>query len=154
VNTADEQLGDLQRTVHLTRDLDTPPYRVYRAFAAPEALSEWFPDSVEGSLATGTRSTLVFPARRVWWEVLEAEPPSIFRFRWPWTDDEWWITTASVSIAPRGSGSRVTVEDGPFDLRHPRLLDSFAECNWGWGEALANLRAVVDFSVDLRRLRR
>jgi len=154
MNAADDQAGELQRTVRLTRDLDTPPYRVYRAFAAPEALSEWFPDSVEGSLAPGTRSTLVFPSRRVWWDVLEAEPPGTFRFRWPWTGDESWITTVNVAIQPRGSGSRVTLDDGPFDLADPNLVDAFAECNWGWGEALANLRAVVDFSVDLRRLRR
>ena len=43
--------------------------------------------------------------------------------------------------------------DGPFDLSRPELVAPFADCNWGWGEALANLRAVVDYSVDLRRYR-
>jgi hypothetical protein len=31
------------------------------------------------------------------------------------------------------------------------VLDAYGECLEGWGEALANMRAVVDFSVDLRR---
>lgn len=141
------------RTVQVTRDLDTPPYRVYRAWSAPESLAQWFPDSVEGSLATDARSTLVFPASRVWWDVVEAQPPSRFVFRWPWLPDDAWITTATVSITPRGTGSHVAIDDGPFDLSRPELVGPFADCNWGWGEALANLRAVLDYSVDLRRNR-
>ena len=47
----------------------------------------------------------------------------------------------------------MTLEDGPFDLTQPGVLDAYAECLSGWGERLANLRAVVDFSIDLRRYR-
>ena len=141
------------RTVHLERRVDAPPYRVYRAWSSPDALAEWFPDSVEGSLAPGARSTLVFPDQRVWWEVLEAEPSSRFRFRWPWLPNDEWLTEVTVSIAPRGYGSLVTLDDGPFDLTVPGVLEAYAECLEGWGEALAQLRAVVDFSVDLRRFR-
>ncbi len=67
-------LSDPVRTVRTQRRLDAEPYRVYRAWSAPEALSEWFPDRVEGSLTPGTRSTLVFPDQRVWWDVIEADP--------------------------------------------------------------------------------
>jgi len=141
------------RTVHLERRVDAPPYRVYRAWSSPEALAEWFPDSVEGSLTPGTRSTLVFPDQRVWWEVLEAEPTSRFRFRWPWLADDAWVSEVSVTIAARGYGSLVTLEDGPFDLAVAGVIDAYAESLEGWGAALAQLRAVVDFSVDLRRFR-
>ena len=141
------------RTVRLKRRLDAPPYRVHRAWSAPEALSEWFPDHVDGSLAPGTRSTLVFPDQRVWWEVLEAEPDGRFQFRGPWLATDAWVTVVTVTITPRGYGSLVTLEDGPFDLTRPGVLDAYAECLAGWGEALANLRAVVDYSVDLRRYR-
>lgn len=147
------ELADPVRTVRVQRRLDAPPYRVYRAWSAPEALSEWFPDSVEGSLAPGTRSTLVFPDQRVWWEVLDAEPDARFQFRWPWLADDAWITTCTVTITPRGYGSLVTLEDGPFDLTRPDVLNAYAECLEGWAEALANLRSVVDFSNDLRRYR-
>jgi uncharacterized protein YndB with AHSA1/START domain len=147
------EIVDPIRTVHLERHVDAPPYRVYRAWSSPEALSEWFPDAVEGSLAPGARSTLVFPDQRVWWDVLEAEPYSRFRFRWPWLADDAWTSEVTVAIAPRGYGSTVTLEDGPFDLTVPGVLDAYAECLEGWGEALAQLRAVVDFSVDLRRFR-
>ena len=147
------EIADPVRTVRLQRRLDAPPYRVYRAWSAPEAIAEWFPDAVEGSLNPGARSTLVFPDQRVWWEVLEAEPNTRFRFRWPWLADDEWVTVCTVTITPRGYGSLVTLEDGPFDLTMPRVLDAYAECQQGWGEALAHLRAVVDFSVDLRRYR-
>jgi uncharacterized protein YndB with AHSA1/START domain len=141
------ELADPIRTVRL----DAPPYRVYRAWSAPEALSEWFPESVEGSLAEDTRSTLVFKDRRVWWDVISAEPNARFQFRWPWLSDDSYLTTVTITITPRGYGSLVTLEDGPFDLTRPRVLDAYGQCLEGWGEALANMRAVVDFSVDLRR---
>jgi uncharacterized protein YndB with AHSA1/START domain len=141
------------RTVLIRKRVDAPPYRVYRAWTSPEVLSEWFPESVEGSLTPGTRSTLVFPDQRVWWEMLEAEPYSRVRFRWPWLPGDEWVTEVTVTIEPRGYGSLVTLEDGPFDLSVPGVLEAYAECLEGWGEALAQMRAVVDYSVDLRRYR-
>lgn len=147
------EIADPVRTVRVQRRLDAEPYRVHRAWSAPEALSEWFPDHVEGSLTPGARSTLVFPDQRVWWDVIEAEPNSRFQFRWPWSRADSWVTLVTVTITPRGMGSLVTLEDGPFDLTRPRVLDAYAECLAGWGEALSNLRAVVDYSVDLRRFR-
>ncbi len=146
-------MPDPVRTVRVQRRLDAEPYRVYRAWSAPEALSEWFPDRVEGSLAPGMRSTLVFPDQRVWWDVLEAQPDTRFQFRWPWLDDQSLVTVATVTLAPRGYGTLLTLEDGPFDLSKPGVLDAYGECLEGWGEALSQLRAVVDFSVDLRRNR-
>jgi len=147
------EIADPVRTVRLQRRVDAPPYRVYRAWSAPEALSEWFADAVEGSLTPGTRSTLVFPDQRVWWDVLEAEPNQRFQFRWPWLENDAWVTVCTVTVTARGYGSLVTLEDGPFDLTRPGVLDAYAECLEGWGEALAHLRAVIDFSVDLRRYR-
>ncbi len=147
------EIHDPVRTVRVQRRVDGEPYRVYRAWASPDALSEWYPDRVEGSLTPGTRSTLVFRDHRVWWEVLEAEPNRRFQFRWPWLANDAWITVVSVTISPRGYGSLITVEDGPFDLTQPGVLEAYASSLAGWGEWLANLRAVVDYSVDLRRNR-
>jgi hypothetical protein len=85
--------------------------------------------------------------------MLEAEPYSRVRFRWPWLPGDEWVTEVRVSIEARGYGSLVTLEDGPFDLSVPGVLEAYAECLEGWGEALAQMRAVVDYSVDLRRYR-
>jgi uncharacterized protein YndB with AHSA1/START domain len=146
-------ISDPVRTVRVQRRLDGEPYRVYRAWASPDALAEWYPDRVEGALAPGTQSTLVFRDHRVTWDVIESEPDTRFQFRWPWLPNDEWTTVVTVTITPRGYGSIVTVEDGPFDLTHPGVLDAYSRCLSGWGEWLANLRAVVDYSVDLRRNR-
>ena len=74
VAEAQIEIHDPVRTVRLQRRLDAEPYRVYRAWSAPEALAEWYPDKVEGSLTPGTRSTLAFRDHRVWWEVIQADP--------------------------------------------------------------------------------
>jgi len=146
-------IADPVRTVRVQRRLDGEPYRVYRAWASQDALAEWYPDRVEGALAPGTRSTLIFRDHRVWWDVIESDPNSRFQFRWPALPDESWTTVATVTITPRGYGSIVTVEDGPFDLTRPGLLDAYSLSLSKWAEWLANLRAVVDYSVDLRRNR-
>ena len=47
-------------------------------------------------------------------------------------------------------GSRLELTDGPFPLEEPGGLDAWAEALEGWGEAIAMLRAYLDFSVDIR----
>ena len=137
------------RSVRLRRVLDASTERTFRAWSDPDELARWFPYRVEGSLAVGSRSILVWPSERVWWEVLESEPNRRFRFRWPWLDERL-ITTVTVSITPHGYGTLLELEDGPFEVGDPTVLDAFAECCEGWGEALTFLRARLDFDVDVR----
>ncbi|HJW21538.1 MAG TPA: SRPBCC domain-containing protein [Candidatus Limnocylindrales bacterium] len=139
-----------ERWVRMTRRLMAPPGRVYRAWSDPEELARWFPEQVEGGLAVGSRAVLVWPGQRVWWDVVEAETPRLFVFRWPWRPDDRLVTTATITITPVGYGSRVELEDGPFPIGEPGGLDAWAEALEGWSEALAQLRAHLDFSVDLR----
>src|SRR5205809_5178198 len=106
----------LPRMVRMARRLNAPPERVYRAWADPEELARWFPDRIEGGLAVGARSMLVWPDRRVWWDVIEAHPNRTFVFRWPWLPDQRLITTVSVTIDPAEYGSRLELVDRPFRL--------------------------------------
>ena len=73
---------ELGRWVRMRCRLNAPPERVLRAWSNPEELARWFPERIEGGLAVGSRSILVWPDRRVWWEVVEATE-SRFVFRWP-----------------------------------------------------------------------
>lgn len=141
---------EVQRTIRLVRRLDAPPDRVFRAWSDPEELARWFPQRVEGGLAVGARTTLVWPDQRLWWDVAESHPNRTFVFRWPWPPEERLITTVTVTIDPAGYGSRLELSDGPFPLDEPGGLDAWAEALEGWGEALAMLRAHLDFSVDIR----
>lgn len=138
------------RTVRLQLPLTASPERTYVAWSDPERLRRWFPQEIQGSLAPGTRSTLVWPHKQIWWDVEEADPSRRFVFRWPWLADDSYQTRVTVTIAPEGYGTRLTLEDGPFDLTVPGVLDAWAEANAGWGEALAFLKGFLDNSVDLR----
>jgi uncharacterized protein YndB with AHSA1/START domain len=139
-----------ERWIRMHRRVGAPPQRVFRAWSDPEELARWFPDQVEGGLAVGGRTTLVWPDQRVWWDVVEAVPNRTFAFRWPWLDDERLVTSVRVAITPVGYGSRVDLEDGPFPIDEPGVLDAWAEAIQGWAEALTQLRAHLDFSVDVR----
>jgi uncharacterized protein YndB with AHSA1/START domain len=140
-----------RRLVRLTRRLTASPERVYRAWADPEELVRWFPLRVEGSLAVGTRSILIWDQERTWWDVVAAEPGRRFVFRWPWDPQERLVTTVTVTVSPIGMGSELTVEDGPFPIDEPGGLEAWAEALEGWAEAVTMLRAYLDFSVDVRR---
>jgi uncharacterized protein YndB with AHSA1/START domain len=139
-----------QRWVRLRRRLDAPPDRVYRTWADPEELARWFPERIEGGLAVGSRSTLVWPDHRVWWDVTQATPNRVFVFRRPWLPDERLLTDTRITIDPVGYGSRIELEDGPFPLDLPGAIDAWAEAIETWSDALAKLRAHIDFSVDIR----
>jgi uncharacterized protein YndB with AHSA1/START domain len=141
---------DLQRWIRMRRRLDAPPDRVYRTWADPEELARWFPERIEGGLAVGSRCVLVWSDHRVWWDVTGALPNREFAFRWPWLADESLVTAVRVTIEPAGYGTRLELEDGPFPLDVPGVIDAWAEAIEIWSDALAKLRAHLDFSVDLR----
>lgn len=143
---------DGARVIRMRRRLGASPERVFRAFSDPEELARWFPERVEGGLAVGSRTVLVWPDQRLWWEVVEATPSRRFVFRWPWTKEERLVTTVSIDISPAGYGTLLDLEDGPFPIDTPDGLEAWASGLEGWGEALAMLRAHLDFSVDLRPL--
>jgi uncharacterized protein YndB with AHSA1/START domain len=138
------------RIITMRRALEAPPARVYRAWSDPVELARWFAPRVEGSLAVGARSELIWHDRRVSVEVLEAQPDEHLRFRWFWLPGDGYVTQVLVRIQPRGYGTTLTLTDGPFDLTHPGVLDAYAGALEGWGEALAGLRAYLDFTVDIR----
>jgi uncharacterized protein YndB with AHSA1/START domain len=140
----------LRRTIRLTRRLNAPPERVSRAWTDPDELARWLPDRVEGALAVGARTDLVWRERRLWWDVTEAEAGRRLVFQRGWLPDLSLVTTVRVSFAPSGYGTRLRLEDGPFALDQPGGLDAWAEAIQTWSEALVMLRANLDFSVDVR----
>jgi uncharacterized protein YndB with AHSA1/START domain len=139
-----------RRVIRMVRRLDAPPERVSRAWTDPEELARWLPSRVEGALAEGARTMLVWPDRRLWWEVTDVETGRLFAFRRAWLPDESLVTGVKVTFSPSGYGTRLRLEDGPFDLDQPGGIDAWAEAIQAWSEALVMLRAYLDFSVDIR----
>lgn len=150
MNTPESAAGG-EAWVRAERFLDASPDRAHRAWSDPEELASWFPRSVVGSLLPGARSDLVWSDRRVAIDVLESDPPSRFRFRWTPIAGVAATTVVTVTIEAYGYGSRVTLEDGPFDLAVPGAAGAYGRIAEQWGSALANLRARIDFGADLRR---
>ena len=114
------------RMISMSRIVDAPPARVYRAWSDPETVRQWLASEVEGSLLPGVRSALVFPRDRIDVDVLEAEPNSRFKFRWRHPLDGDIKTEVTVSIRPTGYGSTVTLQDGPYDIGEEASLDEYA----------------------------
>jgi uncharacterized protein YndB with AHSA1/START domain len=138
------------RWVRLERRLDSSAERAFRAWSDPEELARWLPDRIEGALAEGARSVLVWSRTRVWWEVQEVHPNNTFVFRRPWLPDDGLVTTTRITIRDVGYGCRVELVDGPFPIDTSAGLDAWATAIRTWAEALTMLRAYLDYSVDVR----
>jgi uncharacterized protein YndB with AHSA1/START domain len=137
--------------IKMERIVDAPPDRVYRAWSDPETMRQWLCSEVRGSLMPGARSSLVFPRHQIDVDVLEAEPNSRFKFRWLHPTEEDLATEVTVSITPTGYGSTVRLSDGPYEVSIEAVLDEYARAIDIWAAGLTQLRASVDYSVDLRK---
>jgi uncharacterized protein YndB with AHSA1/START domain len=141
------------RMIKMERIVDAPPERVYRAWSDPETVRQWLVSTVEGSLLPGVRSVLVFPRLRIEIDVLQADPDRTFKFRWTHPVEGGITTEVMVSIRPIGYGSVVSLSDGPYDVSVEDVLDEYARAIEIWAAALTQLRASVDYSIDLRKER-
>lgn len=149
-NAATSPEGSPVRWVRQERRLGASAERAFRAWSDPEELARWLPERIDGALAAGTRSELLWARTRVWWDVQEVHPDDTFVFRRPWTQDEALVTTVRIIVQPVGYGCRVELEDGPFPIDTEAGLDAWAAAIRTWAEALTMLRAYLDYSVDLR----
>jgi len=139
------------RMIEMERIVDAPPDRVYRMWSDPETMRQWLCYEVRGSLLPGARSSLVFRRLQIDLDVLEAEPNTRFRFRWTHPDEGDTSTEVLIEIRPKGYGSVIRLSDGPYEVTDEAVLDEYARAIEIWAAALAQLRASVDYSVDLRK---
>ncbi len=141
------------RMIEMERIVDAPPDRVYRMWSDPDTITQWLSYEIRGSLLPGVRSVLVFPRHQIEVDVLEAEPDSRFKFRWAHRGGVDLATEVTISIRPKGWGSVVRLSDGPYDTDDESVLDEYARAIEIWAAALTQLRASVDYSIDLRKER-
>lgn len=141
------------RMIEMERIVDAPPERVYRMWSDADTVRQWLSYEVRGSLNPGARSVLVFPRQRIEVDVLEAEPDRRFKVRWLHTTPAELTTEVTVTIEPKGWGSVVRLSDGPYDTDVEAVLDEYASALETWASGLAQLRASVDYSIDLRKER-
>jgi uncharacterized protein YndB with AHSA1/START domain len=143
-------IGSLEKVasrwqLRFERELSHPPARVWRALTEPEELRKWFPDEVlVEEWKVGAKMRFRDAENRIEpfdGEVLACQPPSLLEFRWG-TD------TIRIEVAPRGSGSALTVID-TFDE-----LGKAARDGAGWHACLDALEAALDGDSELDMSRR
>jgi uncharacterized protein YndB with AHSA1/START domain len=142
-----------ERLIAMERIVDAPPERVYRMWADADTLRQWLCYEVRGSLLPGARSVLVFPRHQIEIDVLEAEPDRRFKFRWNHPTTPGLATDVTVSIQPKGWGSVISLTDGPYVTDVEATLDEYARAIEIWAAGLTQMRASVDYSIDLRKER-
>jgi uncharacterized protein YndB with AHSA1/START domain len=141
------------RMIEMERIVDAPPERVYRMWSDADTMRQWLSYEVRGSLLPGARSVLIFPRHQIEIDVLEAEPGRRFKFRWMHPTDPQGVTEVTISIRPKGWGSVVSLSDGPYDTDDEATLDEYARAIEVWAAGLTQMRASVDYSIDLRKER-
>ena len=149
-DAASQAAAGTDRLVRMERRLDASVERVFRAWSDPEELARWLPERIDGGLAAGARTVLLWAGEQVWWDVQEVHPNDTFVIRRPWGPDGSLVTTVRIRISRVGYGSLVALEDGPFPVASPAGLDAWAAAIGTWAEALTMLRAYLDCSVDVR----
>lgn len=142
-----------ERFIEMERIVDAPPERVYRMWSDADTVRQWLSYEVRGSLLPGARSVLVFPRQRIEIDVLEAQPDHRFKFRWNHVIEPGLATDVTISILPKGWGSVISLTDGPYETDVEATLDEYARAIEIWAAGLTQLRASVDYSIDLRKER-
>ena len=61
------------------------------------------------------------------------------------------IVAVAIAIAARGYGSTVSLSDGPYEVGEEDVLDEYARAIEIWAAGPTQLRASVDYSIDLRK---
>jgi uncharacterized protein YndB with AHSA1/START domain len=108
---ATKQIVGGKPVLRFERRLSHPPEKVWRAVTEPDELAHWFPAKVDLKPEPGSPITFgqdeIGPTTG---EVLEADPPKVFAFRW---DSD----VFRIEIIPDGTGSRLlfshTLGGGP-----------------------------------------
>jgi uncharacterized protein YndB with AHSA1/START domain len=143
-------IGSLEKVasrwqLRFERELSHPPARVWRALTEPDELRKWFPDEVlVDEWKVGAKMRFRDAENRIEpfdGEVLALQPPSLLEFRWG-TD------TIRIEVAPRGSGSVLTLIDTIDEL------GKAARDGAGWHACLDALDAALDGDSGLDMSRR
>ncbi len=125
----------------LERTLTAPPERVFRAWTDPAELARWFapdpelPTEAEVDLRVGGAYRIRMGRHEAVGAYVAVEPPRTLSFTWRWASEPAAAETlVTVSLAPAGEGTRLT-------LRHEGFASEAARANHegGWSRSLARL---------------
>jgi len=135
--------------VEITKQIDAPPERVFRALTDADELVRWFPSSAESDPRTGGDYVLRFEfedetKNHTYAGQYEEVTPE--RVRYPW-NGQFGGTTVEFSLRPRDGGTELT-------LTHSGWTDAAEETRamheQGWAFFLDNLERYLTGGEDER----
>ena len=142
--------------IEKTIELKAPVDRVWRALSDYREFGSWFKVAIEGPFAVGETARGRIMSRgfeHVVWEVVVTamDAPRQFAFTWhPYAVDPdrdyagETPTLVEFTLAPLGSGTRLTVVESGFDaLPADRLPDALRMNDGGWTQQMKNIAAHV-----------
>lgn len=138
--------------LELTRTLEAPAERVFRALTDPQELSSWWgphgfttPEiALDLRVGQGYRFTMQPPDGdpfHLSGEFLEVDPPSrlVFTFRWDEPDPDDRETVVTLTLTPTVGATELSLSQGRFATEERRELH-----RGGWTDSLEKLRALVE----------
>ena len=103
--------------------VEASPAVVFEVVSSPQHLAQWWPDDAAYDMAPGAPGELVFGERDaggtvVAFTVVEAEPPTMFSFRWTHPAGEAAAAGNSLlvtfDLTPSGTGTLLTMTESGF----------------------------------------
>lgn len=140
--------GTIKREIHI----DASPEVVFDVVSSPEHVREWWPDEAEYPAVAGGAGRIGFrdPERgEIGWaqfQVVEAEPPRLFSFRWTHEEGESAAPGNSFLVVfelePAGEGTRLRMTESGFRERgwdEAKVAAEYAAHVTGWDFFLPRL---------------
>jgi uncharacterized protein YndB with AHSA1/START domain len=144
----------MQDSIEREITVKAPAAQVYQAITDPEQITNWFPDTIEGTLAVGERPVLGFGEHgKTQIYVVDAKPFEYFAYRWvPGSagnadTDVMTVpnTLVEFHIAESADGTKVTVKESGFAaLPEDRAENSFKENSGGWEYMMGRLEKFMN----------
>jgi uncharacterized protein YndB with AHSA1/START domain len=136
-------------TIEITKQIDAPRDRVFRALTDAEELGRWFASSAESQPRTGGEYVLRFrfeDESRDHTYAGRYEQVTPERVRYPW-NGRFGETTVEFVLKPSGSGTELTLVHAGWTAEAEEARQLHEE---GWGFFLDNLERYVTGGEDQR----
>ena len=129
-------------TIHVDQFLAHSPAKVWRMLTEPDRLAQWWAASGEFCPEVGHRFTIDMGA----WgmqrcTVTEVEEERLLSYTFAEGEMDWTITWR---LAAEGSGTRLFLEHGGFDLDDPRHQNAFTNMSRGWPGIMPRLARALE----------
>lgn len=138
------------RTIEHEIHIDATPEVVFDVISSPDHLAQWFPDHAELDPVPGGAGEFRFNTpdgeQVAPVTVVDAQPYTVFSFRWSQDEGEPATATNSLlvrfELQPAGSGTLLRMTESGFDgrgLDDARVLADYEDHTQGWAQIMPRI---------------